>query len=99
MILKNFELNKIDLNKSKLILFYGINEYKNQEIKKLHKNYEEIINYEEKEIIDNLPRFLESILNKSFFEKKKLIIIKRASDKILKLLEQINYKNIMIYQF
>jgi len=95
MILKNFELNKIDLNKSKLILFYGINEgYKNQEIKKLHKNYEEIINYEEKEIIDNLPRFLESILNKSFFEKKKLIIIKRASDKILKLLEQINYKNI-----
>ena len=93
MILKNFELNKIDLNKSKLILFYGINEgYKNQEIKKLHKNYEEIINYEEKEIIDNLPRFLESILNKSFFEKKKLIIIKRASDKILKLLEQINYK-------
>ena len=95
MILKNFELNKIDLNKYKLILFYGINEgYKNQEIKKLHKNYEEIINYEEKEIIDNLPRFLESILNKSFFEKKKLIIIKRASDKILKLLEQINYKNI-----
>ena len=95
MILKNFELNKIDLNKYKSILFYGINEgYKNQEIKKLHKNYEEIINYEEKEIIDNLPRFLESILNKSFFEKKKLIIIKRASDKILKLLEQINYKNI-----
>lgn len=93
MILKNFELNKIDLNKYKSILFYGINEgYKNQEIKKLHKNYEEIINYEEKEIIDNLPRFLESILNKSFFEKKKLIIIKRASDKILKLLEQINYK-------
>ena len=95
MILKSFELNKIDLEKYKIILFYGANEgYKNQEIKNLYKNYEEISNYEEKEIIENLSRFLENIMNKSLFEKKKLIIIKRASDKILKLFEQNNLENI-----
>ena len=95
MILKSFELNKINLDLNKLILFYGINEgYKNQEIKNLHQNYDEIINYEEKEIIDNLSEFLENLKNKSLFEKKKLIIIKRASEKIFKLIEQTNSDNL-----
>ena len=37
--------------------------------------------------------FIESILSKSLFEEKKIIIIKRATDKILKIIEEIKKKN------
>ena len=40
--------------------------------------------------------FFENILNKSFFETKKLIIISRASDKILKIIQEIVEKEIII---
>ena len=38
--------------------------------------------------------FLENIFNKSFFEEKKNIIIKRSTDKILNLIELIHSKNL-----
>ena len=58
---------------------------------RLSKN---IQNYEESEILSNLENFKENILNKSFFENDKLIIIQRTSDKILKLIEDINKINL-----
>ena len=95
MIIKFFEINKIDINKNKLILFYGKNEaLKNDATKQICKNKIKTINYEEKEIIDSQNEFIESILNKSLFENKKIIIIKRATDKIVKILDQIKNKKV-----
>ncbi len=95
MILKAYEINKIKFNKHKFILFYGENEgYKNEAIKNLTKNTENISNYDEKEILENADNFVENFFTKSLFEEKKIIIIKRASDKILKILEILFNKNI-----
>ncbi len=95
MILKAYEINKIKFNKHKFILFYGENEgYKNEAIKNLTKNTENISNYDEKEILENTDNFVENFFTKSLFEEKKIIIIKRASDKILKILEILFNKNI-----
>ena len=97
MIIKNFELEKLKSTKVKKILFYGENEgYKNQIInnffiKKFSDNFEK---YEENYILNNYEDFFSSLLNKSFFEKDKLLIINRASDKILKLVEEISSKDI-----
>ena len=95
MILKFYELNKIDLNKNKLILFYGKNEgLKSDAVEKLIKNYDEILYYDEKTILEDSSNFIESTLNKSLFEKEKIIVIKRASEKIFKIINEINSKNI-----
>ena len=97
MIIKSFELNKINVKSSNFYLFYGENEgYKNEAIEKIFninisKN---IYRYEEKEILDNFESFFESIQSKSFFEKEKLIIISRVSDKIKNIIEEIIEKNI-----
>ena len=95
MIIKFFEINKINLNHSKLILLYGKNEgFKKQELEKLTKDNDKVLTYEEKEILNNHGEFLEKIMNKSLFEPKKTIIIKRVSDKILNLVKEINEKNL-----
>ncbi len=95
MILKFFETQKIDKNINHLLLFYGKNEgLKNETIKILIKDKNNISNYEEKEILDNEDIFIENILSKSLFEQKKIIIIKRATDKILKIIEILNSKNL-----
>ena len=85
MILKSFEINKIKINNYKFYLFYGDNDgLKEEIIKKIfEKKYlDKIYRYEEKEILDNLANFFNSILTKSFFDNKKLIIINRATDKV-----------------
>ena len=88
MIFKNYEIEKINLEFTKFILCYGQNQgYKNQSIKILTKNYNEISVYDEKEVLDNTENFLESLYSKSLFQEKKIIIIKRASDKILKFID------------
>ena len=95
MILKFYELNKIDLIKNKLILLYGKNEgLKNNAINSLIKDKKNILYYDEKAIFEDNNSFLESTLNKSLFEKEKTIVIKRASDKIFKIINEIISKNI-----
>ena len=97
MIIKNLELERLKSTKIKKILFYGENEgYKNQIInnffiKKFSDNFEK---YEENQILNNYEDFFSSLLNKSFFEKNKLLIINRASEKIFKLVEEISSKKI-----
>ena len=92
MILKYFELNKKTISNKKYFLLYGsnkglIDETINNHLKTiLPKN---IHNYEEAEILKNSDDFKESIFNKSFFEKEKLIIIQRVSDKLLNIIEEI----------
>ena len=96
MIIKSFELNKQKLNHYKFYLFYGDNEGSKEEtIKNLfEKNYlDKIYRYEEKEILDNIDNFFNSILTKSFFDNEKLIIINRATDKIRETVEGLIEKN------
>jgi DNA polymerase III subunit delta len=96
MILKSFELTKIKLNNYKFYLFYGDNEgLKEEHIKNLfEKNYQDKIHrYEEKEILDNINIFFNSVLTKSFFDNEKLIIINRATDKIRIIIEELMEKN------
>ena len=95
MILKFFEIKKINQNIHHLILFYGKNEgLKNEALDSLIKDKKNISNYEEKEILDNENNFIENILSKSLFEQQKFIIIKRTTDKILKILEILHLKNL-----
>ena len=95
MILKSYEINKIDQNINHLILFYGKNEgLKNEALRILIKDENNIQNYEEKEILDNENNFIENILSKSLFEQQKFIVIKRSTDKILKVIETLNFKNL-----
>ena len=90
MIIKSFEIRKINQNKSNIILIYGENEgLKNNILENLIKGKDNTFKYEEKEILDNKNEFIESIFSKSLFENKKNVIIKRATDKILKTIEEI----------
>ena len=95
MIIKSFEINKIDFDQNKLVLFYGKNEgFKNEATNNLIKEKDEVTKYEEKEVLENINNFIESILSKSLFESEKIIIIKRVTDKILKIIDEIDSKNI-----
>ena len=96
MIVKSLDLKK-NLKNNKNFLLYGvnsglINETVNDTLKpNFSKN---IYNYDEQEILSNPDQFKENIVNKSFFENDKLIIISRATDKIKNILEEIITKQI-----
>ena len=95
MIIKYYETNKINLDKNKFLLFYGKNEgYKKEIVKDLIRKRQNISTYDEKEILDNSNDFIESLISKSLFENEKIIIIKRATEKIFKIFENIVLKNI-----
>ena len=94
MIIKSFEIKKINLDLNPYILLHG----KNDGLKKkffndllLDKN--SFCNYDEKEILENTNEFIQGLNSKSFFETKKIIIIKRGTDKIISILSEIISKN------
>ena len=97
MIFKFFELKKKKLDNFNYFLLYGnnsglIEETINSHLKPIKTN--NIFNYDEDEIFKNPENFEESVFNNSFFENEKLIIISRASDKILKIIKKVVEKNI-----
>ena len=95
MIIKSFEINKINLINSPFILFYGENEgLKEHTITRLIKDQNITQKYDEKEILDRPDIFLENICSGSLFENKKIIMIKRATDKIFKILSEISSRKI-----
>ena len=90
MILKSSEIKKIDLNKPNIILFYGKNEgLKNESINQLIENQSSILKYDQNEILENENILYETILSSSLFDEKKIIIIKRVTDKIIKIIENL----------
>ena len=97
MILKSYETKKININLNKIVLFYGQNEgFKEEEILKIliinkDKN---LTRYDEKQILDNSEIFYNDILSKSLFEKEKIIIINRATDKIVNIITDLLEKDI-----
>ena len=102
MIIKNYEIPKIDLKKNNYFLFYGNNEGLKEEIirQKFEENYKDkIFRYEEKEILENKIEFFDNILTKSFFNNEKLIIINRATDKIKEIIESLIAKDPSDVQF
>ena len=97
MIIKSYEINKINTLKNRFILLHGKNEGLQDEITSslLSKNKNsKILKYDEKEIIDNLNDFYDNVLNKSLFETSKVFIINRASDKLMTILDQFINKNL-----
>ena len=97
MIFKTYDINKSNILKYNLFLFYGENQGLKEEI--IEKNFKnnylgEVLNYTESEILKNEDNFYNNILSNSFFNNEKLIIIKRTSDKILNIIENINEKNL-----
>ena len=98
MIIKSFELGKLNQQKSNVILLYGDNEgFKNQIIKEhfidQNKN-KKVERYDESEILGNYENIITNLLNKSFFDEQKIIIISRVTDKILIFIEECLLKRI-----
>ena len=97
MILKNFELNKLDADKFNLLLLHGKNEgFQNDIIENYFlKNFVgEINKYDENNFINLTDVIISELLNKSLFEKKKIIIVSRVTDKLFKYVEELIEKEI-----
>ena len=95
MILKTFDLNKIT-EKSIFFLLYGKNEgLKSNCTNKLLENFnDKVFYYDEKQIMDDKASFYENILSGSLFDRRKIIIIKRATDKIYATIKDLIDRNI-----
>ncbi len=96
MIIKAYELNKVNFEVNNFVLFYGQNEgYKNEEIQKIKlKIKTPISSYDEKQILENEELFYNNILSGSLFEEKKIITINRASDRITDIIEDLLEKKV-----
>ena len=97
MQIKLNEIKSFKIENFNFYLLYGVNSGLIEEtINKIFKSKfsKNIINFEETEIFNKIDSFKEMIFNKSFFDDDKLIIIKRASDKILDLIKEIIEKKI-----
>ena len=96
MISKYFELTKLNFETTNYLLLHGKNEgYKNDEITKIKRKLgKKITTYDEKQILDNSEQFIESNLNESLFENDKIILIKRCTDKMLGIVEDLIEKKI-----
>ena len=97
MIVKHFELKKNLKDNINYYLLYGAN------IGLIEENIDHVFKpnfsknifyYDENEILSKIDDFKETIFNKSFFDNDKLIIINRASDKILNMIEEIVDKEV-----
>ena len=95
MIFKTQDLRKLNLKLNNVVLFYGKNEaLKNESIKELVKNNSNIFKYEEKEIFEKENIFLENIVSQSLFDKEKTILIYRATDKLMKIINELENRNL-----
>ena len=96
MIIKSFEINKKKLDSQDFFLIYGENEGHKKEIIQVIKNKlkRDTESYDETQILNNNELFYEKLFNQSLFEKEKIFIINRCTEKIYELIENILEKNI-----
>ena len=93
MIYKSYVIeNNINLLKSNLSLFYGenlglIDDFKTQIKENNKKN--NIINYQQDDILKNKENFYNNVFNISLFEEQKFFFINQATDKILEIIAEI----------
>tara|TARA_B100000886_G_scaffold211295_1_gene146317 strand:- start:1077 stop:2057 length:981 start_codon:yes stop_codon:yes gene_type:complete len=97
MIVKSFEIGKKKFDKQNFFLIYGENEgLKKEIIQNFKKNFKwDVENYDETQIILNKELFYEKIFNQSLFEKEKIVIVNRCSEKIYEVIENILEKKIL----
>jgi len=91
MIKKSYEIKNLYKHYN-YYLFYGKNDgAKKEEIEKiiLSDKNKSLSRYDEKYILDNSESFLTDIYSGSLFENEKIIIINSATDKIIKIIEEI----------
>ena len=91
MILKSYEINKINLLQNRCLLLYGVNEGAKSEftteiVRK--SKIKQILKFDEKQILENENILFTEVYSKSLFDNEKIIIINRASEKILKILNE-----------
>jgi len=92
VIAKHSEINKINFKKNNIYLFYGKNEsLKKEKINLLAKKFEntQLIKYNQNEILDNSNVFFNEILNNSFFDNQKILLVNQATDKIEKIISEL----------
>ena len=97
MIVKSFELQKIKSSDSSIILIYGNNEGIKEQIIEdcfLKEFKGDVLNYDAIDVLSNKDELISSILNKSLFEEKKIIIISRGVEKLIDLVTEIIEKNL-----
>ena len=97
MIIKHFELTKDKISKFNYYLFHGKNEGLKKEIieRNFIKNFKgNIDKYDENYFISNKETIISELLSKSLFEDKKIIIISRVTDKIIKIIDEIVRRNL-----
>ena len=93
MIVKSYEVGKIDISKYKIYLFYGKNEGLQIDLINqyfLNKFTGQINKYEENEFINNLNNIYSEIQTKSLFQNQRIFIISRVTEKFLKIAEEIS---------
>lgn len=91
MIIKNFELDKINIKNFNLFLLYGDNQgFKDEIVEKIcqQKRLKKTL-YFEKEVLSSIENFLNSFSTRSFFENEKIIVIKNATDKLKEMINDI----------
>ena len=97
MIIKSYEANKSNLEGRSIILLYGKNEgLQNETVEKTFISgfKGSIDKYDENEFINTYEIIFSEILTKSLFDEKKLLIISRVGEKILKYIEEISDRNV-----
>ena len=101
MILKTFELERKNISKFKFFLIYGENDGLKKEIinKIISHNKGKQIKFEETQILKDKSDFFNQIANKSLFEKERIFLLERCTNKmseiILDILES-NYEDLFI---
>ena len=91
MIVKNFEFKKLKKETFSFFLFYGDNQAFKDELINLLIEERKVSKtiYYENEILKNTNLFFETISSKSFFDNEKFIIIKKTTDKIKDLIQEV----------
>ena len=97
MIVKSFELTKKIPKNINFFLLYGSNlglieEIINKFLKPIFSK--NLFIYDEIDLLKSPSQFYEEIFNKSFFDNDKLLIINRATDRILSIIETLVAKNL-----
>ena len=91
MIVKNYQLESNNIKRYNFFLFYGDNEgLKDEKINNIHKasRYKKFLYYE-KEILNDIENFFNTVTTKSFFDNEKIIVIKNATDKLKEIINDI----------
>ena len=97
MIVKSYEVSKIDISRYNFYLIYGRNEGLQKNIINecfLKNSKTQVILYEESEFISKSEVITEEMLSQSLFGSEKVIIVSRVSVKILDKIQEITNRNI-----